>query len=292
MAQLRAFAALAETRSMSQAGALLNVSHAAISQQVRALEHHLNLRLVTKDGRGVALTPEGMRLGQTLRDAFGAIAAEVEDLTGADAARPLQITTTPTFAAGWLMARIADFQTRHPDADLMVNPSAALAELGPGGFDLAIRFGNGDWAGMEAELLLPSDFQIMGARSLIEGRRIDTPADLLDFPWLQELGTNEVHDWLRQKGVTEARVRRMTHVPGNLLLDGLRAGRGIAATARAFVEADIARGDLVVLYEDANPGRGYFIVTRPGPLRPVAREFIRWLRRQAAKASPDAAADG
>jgi len=56
LAQLRAFAALAKTGGMSAAGDLLNVSHAAISQQVRALEAHLGVLLVAKDGRGVALT--------------------------------------------------------------------------------------------------------------------------------------------------------------------------------------------------------------------------------------------
>ncbi|MDJ0826500.1 MAG: LysR family transcriptional regulator [Rhodobacter sp.] len=281
LAQLRAFAALAETGAMSAAGDLLNVSHAAISQQVRALEAHLGTRLVAKDGRGVALTADGERLGQTLANAFGAIAREVEALTGADADRPLQVTTTPMFAAGWLMPRIADFHDRHPDAELMVNPSPGLSDPAPGGFDLAIRYGHGTWPGLDAELLVESDFLIMGARRLLDGRRIDSPRDLLALPWLQELGTNEVAEWLAAQGVTEARVKSLTHLPGNLLLDGLRAGQGIAATSRTFVEADIARGDLQVLFTDADSGTGYFIVTPPGVLRPKVRDFIRWLRRQA-----------
>jgi LysR family glycine cleavage system transcriptional activator len=99
LAQLRAFAALADAGSISRAGTALNVSHAAISQQVRALEAHLGLALVEKDGRGVRLTAEGAQLGQRLTDSFGAIAREIEALTGADAARPLQVSTTPMFAS-------------------------------------------------------------------------------------------------------------------------------------------------------------------------------------------------
>ncbi|MDJ0628033.1 MAG: LysR family transcriptional regulator [Rhodobacter sp.] len=286
LAQLRAFAALAETGAMSAAGSLLNVSHAAISQQVRSLEAHLGTRLVVKDGRSVALTPEGERLGQTLANAFGAIAREIDMLTGADADRPLQLTTTPMFASGWLMPRIADFHARHPDTELMVNPSPGLSDPSPGGFDFAIRYGHGDWPGLEAELLVESDFLIMASRRLIGDRDITDPRDLLEFPWLQELGTNEVDDWLRQHGVTEARVKSLTHLPGNLLLDGLRAGQGIAATSRTFVKDDIARGDLRILFTDANSGTGYFIVTPPGVQRPKARDFIRWLRRQARQGSP------
>ncbi len=281
LAQLRAFAALAQTGAMSTAGDELNVSHAAISQQVRALEAHLGLKLITKDGRGVALTAEGAQLGQTLIQAFGAIARDVEALTEADTGRPLRLTTTPMFASGWLMPRIADFHTAHPEAELMVNPTPSLADPEPGGFDLAIRYGHGDWPGLDAELLVESDFLIMASRKLIGDRAIKSPRDLLGYPWMQELGTNEVAEWLAAKGVTEARVKSLIHLPGNLLLDGLRAGQGVAATSRTFVAPDIARGDLRVLFTDADSGTGYFIVTNPGVQRPQTRTFIRWLRRQA-----------
>ena len=62
------------------------------------------------------------------------------------------------------------------------------------------------------------------------------PEDLLGFPWLQELGTDEAKLWLARQGVTEGRVKGMTEVPGSLLLDGLRTGQGVAATTRALVE--------------------------------------------------------
>jgi len=265
---------------MSAAGSLLNVTHAAISQQVRALEARLGLSLVIRDGRGVSLTEQGTRLGRCLSDAFGSVMTEIEDLTGADAKRPLQITTTPLFASGWLMPRIGDFRTRHPEIDLMVNPTAGIAELAAGGFDLAIRYGKGGWPGLRDEMLLPTDFMIMGAKSLIGNAKIRSPKDLLGFPWLQELATNEVRDWLNSHGVSEANMRGLTHLPGNLLLDGLRRGQGIAAVSRSFVEAEIERGELVILFQNADPGSGYYIVTRPTDLRPPARAFVAWLRRQ------------
>ena len=280
MARLRAFAALARTGSMSAAGASLNVSHAAISQQVRALEAYLGLRLIRRDGRGVGLTADGARLGETLNHAFGSIAAEIEALTGADADRPLQITTTPMFAAHWLMPRIAGFRREYPDVDLMLNPTPDRIDLTPGGIDLAIRFGGGTWAGVRAELLFHTEFVIVAARDLVGERKVEQPEDLLDFPWLQELGTTEANDWMRSRGVTRARMRGLTQVPGSLLLEGLRSGQGVVAASRSFIEADIVRGDIVVLFEDQNPGVGYFIVTRPQPLRPAAKAFVTWLRRQ------------
>ncbi|MDF0601067.1 LysR family transcriptional regulator [Psychromarinibacter sp. C21-152] len=280
LSQLRAFAALADTGSMSGAGAQLNVSHAAVSQQVRALEDRLGLKLVTREGRSVVLTPEGQRLGATLCDSFGAMAREIEVLTGADADRPLQVTCTPSFADRWLMPRLAGFSEAHPDIHLMLNPTAQLADPAPGGIDLAIRFGAGKWPGLEAELLLETRFAIVAARDLLGDRTITEPGELLDFPWLQEVGTNEAKEWLAENGVTEARVRRMTDLPGNLLQDAVRRGQGVGATARAFIEPEIARGEMVVLFEDERRGEGYWLVTRPGPQRPSLKAFCRWLRRQ------------
>jgi LysR family transcriptional regulator, glycine cleavage system transcriptional activator len=111
---LRAFCALAQTGSFTRAGEVLNVSHAAVSQQVRALEERLGTSLAQREGRGAALTPEGERLAATLDAAFLAIARAVDELTGADAARPLQITTTPSFAMGWLMPRLRSSATSTP----------------------------------------------------------------------------------------------------------------------------------------------------------------------------------
>ncbi len=285
LAALRAFAALAEARSVTGAAALLNVSHAAVSQQIRALERHLGVPLVTRDGRTIGFTADGARLAGTLRDAFQSIAQDIDAITGADADRPLQVSLTPMFAASWLMPRIGGFHAAHPDIRLMLDATPALADMGPGGMDLAIRFGRGDWPGLTAELMLPTDFVIVAARRLIGDRRITSPADLLGDRWLQEIGTDEVQSWLTAEGLTGQRVSRMTELPGNLLLDGLRAGQGVGATIRAFVEPDIARGDLVVLFEDPAPDRGYYIVHRPGALRPAARRFRAWLRREAA--APD-----
>lgn len=277
---LRAFAALADTGGTQAAGAQLNVTHAAVSQQVKALEAHLGLALVDRTGRQLQLTAEGQDLADALRMGFGTIARTIEALTGADAARPLQISATPSFAAHWLMPRLNDFRQAHPDIDLMIDPTPRLVTLEPGGIDIALRYGTGPWPGLEARLLFASPLVAVAAPALVAGRRIETPADLADLPWLQEYGTNEASDWLRRRGVTRERVAGLVQVPGNLLLDGLRDGYGVAVTVLDWVRQDVAAGRLVQLFREAD-GAGYHVVTRAGPLRPQARTFNTWLRRQA-----------
>lgn len=279
MTALRAFAALAETGGLSQAGRALNVSHAAVSQQMRALEERLGTALVTREGRGLTLTPAGTELARSLNSAFGEIEAAVSAITGLERTRPLQISVTPTFAAWWLMPRLAEFQQANPEIELMINPTAALVPLTPGGVDVAVRYGAGDWPGLESELLLETGVVAVAPASLMRGRRIDDPSNFTDLPWLQESGTNEVSAWLDRHGIIAEHKVRITHVPGNMTLDILRRGDPVvAAVPRVFLEDDIAAGRLVVLLEEDQPGAGYHVVTRPGVARAPLRTFVSWLR--------------
>lgn len=284
LSALRAFAAYADTGSVSEAGSALNVSHAAISQQIRNLETHLGVSLLDRSSRKMRLTHEGERLATALAEGFGAILVATQELTGRDVDRPLEISATPGFAATWLMPRLPGFRAHHPEISLTIDPSAAVRMLEPGGLDVAIRYGNGDWPGLESHLLVRSPIAVVAATALVGDRRIETPADLRPFPWLQELGTNEATDWLAENGVEHDRSLGLTALPGNLMLEAARQGQGVAITARLFAEPDLAAGRLRILFEDRRK-KGYWLVTRPGVARPPLRHFVTWLRREAAKAS-------
>lgn len=282
LSALRAFSAYAETRSVSAAGEVLNVSHAAISQQMRALEAHLGVALVDRAGRQLALTPEGDSLARCLLDAFGSISQTVDALTGADATRPLQISATPTFAAAWLMPRLTQFRDAHPEINLMIDPTAKIQTLDTGGIDVALRYGNGNWPGLESELLVISPIVVVAAPSLVGTRDITSPSELRDYHWLQELGTSEATNWFAEHGVDRDAGRGYTALPGNLMLEAARAGQGVAITAAVFVEPDIKAGRLRQLFSDTRK-KGYHIVTRPGVPRPPLKAFLTWLRREARK---------
>ncbi len=169
LSALRAFAAFAETGSVTAAGARLNVSHAAVSQQLRQLEGYLGLALLDRQGRGMALTAEGQRLAEAVAAGFGGIARVIEQLTGDEADRPLRITTTANFAAGWLMPRLADFRGRHPEISLTIDPSPVVQPIGPGGIDLALRYGKGVWPGLEARLVVSTPVIVVAAPGLVGG---------------------------------------------------------------------------------------------------------------------------
>ncbi len=278
---LRAFAAVAETGSYSRAGAVLNVSHAAVNQQVKALEARLGVTLAVRKGRGITLTTEGTALARDLAAGFATIQRGVEALTGADATRPVQVTTSPAFAVSWLMPRIMDFQQQHPEVTLMLNPTGEVMELKPGGIDMAIRYRDSRGSDTEVSPVLIADMVVVATPSLIGAQAITEPEVLLDMPWLQELGTNEVADWFVRHGVMPEGPLKITHMPGNLIMEAVRRGDGITFTAQPFVEEEIRSGRLIELFSETAFGT-YYIVARPGVLRPPVRAFVKWLKRQAA----------
>lgn len=291
LSALRAFAAFAETRNIVAAGEALGVSHAAISQQLRGLEGHLDVPLLDRSGRSLELTSAGQRLAQALHSGFSGMIDAVEDITGQLEARPIHVSVTPTFAASWLMPRLSKFRAAHPDVDLMIDPSANVVALGADGIDIAIRYGAGPWPGTESEMLLQSPMVVVAAPALVGERPITDLNELADFPWLEEFGTSESTRWFRRFGV-QGMARGLMQVPGNLMLDGARDGQGVAVTVREFVARDIAAGRLRVLHTEETPDSGYHIVTRPGVLRKSVKDFVSWLRREAreaaaAKVSPD-----
>lgn len=280
LSALRAFAAYAETRSVEAAGAALNVSHAAISQQMRRLEEHLGVALLDRTSRQLSLTADGAELAQALADGFATISAGVEAVARREADRPLTISATPTFASVWLVPRLARFRQRHAEIDLMIDASAEMRQLAKGGIDAALRYGDGNWPGLEVTRIVSSPIAIAAAPDLVGEGDIADPAELRRFPWLQEMGTSEASAWLADRGDKRTPPRGVTSLPGYMLVEAARQGQGVAITSTLAVAEDIASGRLRLLFEEATD-KGYYLVTRPGPHRPALRHFIRWILREA-----------
>lgn len=273
---LRAFHAVAETGGLSHAAELLNVTHPAVSQQVKALESRLGVSLVVRRGRGVSLTDDGKRLASDLDSAFSLIQRSIDQLASEAAEKPVQVTMSPAFAVEWLMPRLGEFQQQHPDVTLLLNPTSQVIDPNIGGPDVAIRYRDRRRPTTEAPAVLVTDMVIIGTADLVTEYEIDSPASLVDLPWLQELGTNEVADWLRYRGVVPDKRLNITQMPGNLIMNAVRRGAGITYSARAFFEEDISTGRIVELFSEPSFGF-YFVETGTEPQRPAVRTFVNWL---------------
>jgi LysR family glycine cleavage system transcriptional activator len=278
LTQLRAFEAAARLQGFSQAARELNVTHAAVAQQVRALEARLGRELIYREGRGLKLTASGDKLAQALADGFGTIGRAVEELTADAGKGPLHLTMTPAFATQWLMPRLGDFWTKQPDIPLLLHPEQRVVDLRRDGIDLGIRFGSGKWPGVETEFLASAQYAIVAAPELLEGRTELSNREMSAMPWVIEQDWPEALAWLKERGL-KPDAMQITLMPNEeLALAAARQGLGLHVEAVALVEQDVEEGNLVILSQISGEALAYYMVTRPGPKRPELKTFMRWLK--------------
>ena len=275
---LRSFEAAARHQSFSGAARELNVTHAAVAQQVRALESDLGLELVYRQGRGLGLTPEGARLAQAIGEGFRGVAQVLADVSAVQPGAPVRVTLTPGFAAQWLMPRLGDFWKAHPDIEISLHPDKRVVDLRREGIDLGLRFGSGKWPGLEAEFLTAANYVIVAAPELLKGRKDLSQAELSAMPWVIEEDWPEALTWLKSFGLKPDAMAITTVPTEELALSAARQGWGLHVEAAALVENDVESGLLNVVGQVRDDSLAYYIVTRPGPKRPELKTFMRWLK--------------
>lgn len=278
LTSLRAFEAAARLQSFSLAARELNVTHAAVAQQVRGLEDHLGRELIYRSGRGMALTAEGAKLAQALAEGFRGIAQALDEVKAQGPGAPLRITLTPAFAAQWLMPRLGAFWKAHPDIEISLNPEKRVVDLRREGIDIGLRFGNGQWPGLDVEFLTAAHYVIVGAPSLLAGRSNLSKADLSAMPWVIEQDWPEALTWLRSFGL-KPDAMNIAYIPTEeLALSAARQGYGLHVEAIALLEQDLDSGALRIVGQVDDDSLAYYLVTRPGPKRPELKTFVKWLK--------------
>lgn len=284
LAALRAFEATARHLNFSKAARELYVTHAAIAQHVRALEAEFSEPLVTRQGRGLALTPSGHALSIRLQTGFEEIAAGVDDLRRLHDDRPLNISVTPAFASNWLMPRIGSFWRAHPDIALNINPSVELVDLTHGPFDLAIRYGEGDWVGAEVEMLTDGGFCVVAHPDLVANLPIKTLQDTKSLPWLLEDSLMERRAILENEGLLLDSMDVTLMSTSSIVLSGVLAGLGVSVQPKSLIEREVSTGQLRLLFELETKTLGYYLVWPATRDSARLRVLRKWLK-QVAKAT-------
>ena len=291
LSALRAFEAAARLQSFSRAADELNVTPAAISHQIHALEEDLGVRLFHRLNRAVELTPSARVLLPGLSEAFAGIQASVRRLRAHNDTGTLTVTVSPSLAAKWLVPRLHRFQEQHPAVDVRISASDEVADLAKGDFDLAIRYGTGRYPGLDVETLLQNEvFPACSARLLQDGPPLRTPDDLAQHALIHDQAADRDPlaptwaMWLKAAGVTcVPPASGVSFSAGHLALDAAIAGHGVVLAYSSIAAADLAAGRLVRLFSLSLPDLfAYYIVTAPGALeRAKVKAFRDWLREEA-----------
>ena len=279
---LRAFEAAARHLNFSRAAEELHLTHGAISHQMKALEANLGVSLFRREGRRMLLTDAGQRFASRLRDVLGDLSEAVAEVAQRRDHHELTISVLPSFASLWLIPRLASFHAAHPEIDINIRATQALAEFGRGGVDLAIRIGQGNWAGLVAEKLFDEEAFPVASPRLNGGALPKRPRDLAGAvllrserqpwtPWFRAIGL----DWPEPS-------RGPIYSDETLLIQAAAEGIGVALARGALVTADLASGRLVRLFPRRVPSRTAYYLVYPQAAGELtrARAFRAWIRAE------------
>ncbi|MCG8690113.1 MAG: transcriptional regulator GcvA [Minwuiales bacterium] len=282
---LRAFEAAARHLSFTKAAEELNVTPAAISHQIKALEEWLGLPLFRRRNREVILTEAGQIYYPGLREGLDRLAAATARVLASDEGGELRVTTMPSFAAKWLVPRLDRFRERHPDIDVLLSTTDQQVDFSVETVDIGIRFGGGNYPGLEVIRLMEDDVYPVCSPSLASGEKpLERPSDLKHHVLLHddmEIGWDV---WLRAAGVKGVDTRRgPSFDDSGMLIQAAADGHGVALARSALAAADLAAGRLVKPFDITLPtGWAYHIVYLPSAAdRPKIKAFREWLLQEA-----------
>jgi LysR family transcriptional regulator, glycine cleavage system transcriptional activator len=281
---LRAFEAAARHLSFTHAAAELNVTQTAISHQIRRLEEELGIRLFVRQNRALSLTPQAKDYLPGVRAAFNDLRLATDRLLRKDNEHVLTISTLASLAAKWLLPRLSAFQETHPGIDVRITTSTALVDFKSGDVDAAIRYGRGDWPGLHADWLMADQLFPVCSPALLSGKRpLRSPEDLRDHVLLHTSNANsdDWRLWLTAAGLP-ANISKQPGLTFDLILVTVQAaldGIGVAMGRTSYVEADIAKGRLVVPFKITLPANAGFYLVYPEAAAdtPKLSAFRQWL---------------
>ncbi len=282
---LKAFEAAARHLSFTRAAMELNVTQAAISHQVKALEETLGLALFRRVNRSLFLTDEGQALYPDLGEAFDTIAGAVENLYEGDQAGVLTFSTLDSIAASWLVPRIGTFRTLHPDIDIRISTTDQLIDFTSGGIDMSLRYGSGSYSGLESVLLMEETLFPVLSPSLIEKYGPpDSPADLARFPLLHDDMRDDWGVWLEAAGVSGINISRgLSFTHSVHVQQAAVAGQGVALGRSVLIADDLSAGLLIKPFDiDLKAHLSYYAVyPKANARRPKIIAFREWLVAEA-----------
>src|SRR5450631_4738978 len=202
---LKAFEAAARSESFTRAAEELNVTQGAVSHQVKALEDTLGLKLFHRERQRLILTEAGRNYLAVIRDALDRIAVGTERLVQRQNSGVLTVSTSPDFAAKWLVNRLGRFAESHPGIDLRVAANLHQVDFAREEVDIGIRHGDGNWSGLDAVRLCTEQLFPVRSPKLMSGRnRITKPSDLLKAPLLHLDDSKAWSQWFDAAGVADA----------------------------------------------------------------------------------------
>ncbi|HZO44298.1 MAG TPA: transcriptional regulator GcvA [Xanthobacteraceae bacterium] len=282
---LRAFEAAARSESFTRAAEELCVTKGAVSHQVKGLETSLGIKLFIRERHRLIMTEAGREYLADVRDALDRIAIATQRLVQRQTSGTLTVSTSPDLAAKWLVHRLDRFGAAHPEIDLRVSATMHHVDFAREEVDLAIRHGDGNWAGLSVVRLCSERLFPVCSPKLVSGRnRITKASDLLKFPLLR------LDDWKTWSRLLDAAgaADPVAHGPvldqASMLIEAAVDGQGVALARTTLAAWDLINGRLVRPIDvSLSVAKTYWIVCpKATSALPKIARFREWLLAEAA----------
>jgi DNA-binding transcriptional LysR family regulator len=282
------FESAARHLSFTKAGEELYLTQSAVSRQIKELEAQLGVALFQRRHRALALTEAGQQFYAATAQVLTTMRAATDRLRAQTGKRSVSVTTTHSFAALWLIPRLAGFTRAHPGVDVRITAETRVQDLDRDGLDIAIRHGPASLAGPNAVRLMGEKVFPVCSPKLIKRIPLDEPQDLRRHVLLQYDDPDGRHPWLHWKTWLEVERIADLRPAGTLSFSGYEqiipaavAGHGVALGRSPLVKDLLASGELVAPFRStADPARAYYaILSKRASVE--ASDFLEWLKEEA-----------
>nr|WP_315465847.1 LysR substrate-binding domain-containing protein [uncultured Rhodoferax sp.] len=283
---LRAFESVARLGSFKAAGSELAVTPTAISHQIKSLESWLGLRLFERSSAGVLLTPTGQALCLDCHKAFQLLSEGLEAIRPTAPDKNLVVTTTPAFAATWLIPRLDGFHVQNPHLHIAVETSDALIDLlRDSRVDLAIRCSTRDFPSLTQRNLFTEYFGAYGTVDF-DADGTTQPINLVAVRWSTpspiSVSWDNWCDLAGRKDWLERSIFRH-YDDEHYALQAVLHGQNAVLASSVLVADLVSAGKLQPIYPHVRiQGARYLALCRPGLERSTTIcAFLKWLENEA-----------
>lgn len=284
---LKAFEAAARHESFTRAADELSVTQGAVSHQVKGLEERLGLKLFHREAQGLAITTAGREYLDVVRDALDRIALGTDRLLQRQNTGTLTVSTSPNFAAKWLVHRLGRFAEAHPTIDLRVSATLHHIDFAREDIDVAVRHSDGSASGLDVTRLCTEELFPVCSPALMQGDKpLRRPADLVHHPLLHLDDRQDWSKWLVAAGVSGLDMSRGPVLnQASMVIDAAVDGQGVALARTALATGDLISGRLIRPFSLALPvAYAYWIVCPKATAGlPKIETFRNWLLAEAAE---------
>ncbi|MHA2876977.1 LysR substrate-binding domain-containing protein [Vibrio campbellii] len=276
---LKAFEATARLQSFTKAAEELNVTRAAVSQQVKSLEVYLDATLFERNGAQLNLTQAAHEYLPVVSHVFQSLSAATQHLFSRQQQAQLALHVAHSFCSQWLMPRLADFHRQHPKISFKVSTTANAMPSNSDIADVEIINGYGEWQSQQAIQLTRENWIVVASPGFLHLNPVRDLADLIRLPKLATGGYQETWQcWLEQQGYQGTSIKLTGEFEHSLLaIEAAVNQLGVLLVRDLLVEDHLQQGTLVKVGEWSMPSRGAHHMIIRDEEKPHVKAFVDWV---------------